>query len=210
MGAVTGSGLNVGGLIGYANSFRSVSNSYATGAVMGTVNVGGLIGRARGGNRFFAHSVSNSYATGAVTGTGNVGGLIGVSHSLVSNSYATGDVMGNSRSAGGLIGFSAFGGSVTGKNYFVDASGTNGIGSGNACLSTDCVSQTAAQIAGLSSTSTPPAPSGWTTGSTGNWDFGTTSQLPALKYAQNPATTGPRWCGSGVLPACGTLIPGQR
>ncbi len=75
---------------------------------------------------------------------------------------------------GGLIGLAY--GSVTEKNYFVDGYGTNGIGTG-ACSVSVCVSQTAVGIAALSSTM------GWTTGAMGNWDFGTTSQLPAVLYS---------------------------
>jgi hypothetical protein len=52
-----------GGLVGFA-FIGTVANSYATGAVMGTVpsHVGGLVGKAEGG------SFSDSFATGAVSG----------------------------------------------------------------------------------------------------------------------------------------------
>ena len=174
-GAVTGRN-SVGGLIGYSISGSSVSNSYATGDVTGTGNgVGGLIGGTSG----LGSSVSNSYATGDVTGTGgnDVGGLIGTAYtSSVSNSYAMGTVRGTGNKVGGLIGW-ADGSVITGKNYFMDASGgTNGLGSGT-CSGT-CTRQTATQIAALTATA-----SGWTTGSTGNWDFGTTTQLPAVLYS---------------------------
>ncbi len=230
-GTGTGTGEHVGGLIG--KSEGTVSNSYAKGDVEGRNNVGGLIGQADG-------SVSNSYATGAVTGTGNsvgglignssasvsnsyatgavatrvvagggtnsvaIGGLIGSSSSSVSNSYATGAVPGTGNSVGGLIGQSHQGSVMgMGTSYFVHASGGgNGIGSGSgSCLGT-CTKKTIMEIEALPSVNT------W---GSGDWDFGSTAQLPALKYAQNPtASPAPRWCGSGVLPACGSLIPGQR
>ena len=151
-----------------------------------------------------------------IVGDESVGGLIGYSNgSVVSNSYATGAVTGAS-SVGGLIGYSV--GTVTGTNYFVDASGgTNGLGSGT-CSGT-CTSKTVAQIAALSSTSTlPSAPSDWTTGSTGNWNFGTATQLPAVLYSGGG-------CETIILPLtnninsndgdakkvdCGDLLPGQR
>ncbi|MDE2042891.1 MAG: hypothetical protein KGJ05_07450, partial [Alphaproteobacteria bacterium] len=77
-GAVSG-GDNVGGLGGYAAFSASISKSYATGAVSGTIGyVGGLVGQSDGG------PISQSYATGAVTDPGNtsgpgygVGGLVG-------------------------------------------------------------------------------------------------------------------------------------
>ena len=200
----------------FFSSSSSVSNSYATGAVTGAFYVGGLIGASDA-------SVSNSYATGAVTGTGtgtggggnDIGGLIGNLLGSVNNSYTTGAVTG-SGFLGGLIGKSSAGSSVTGKNYFMDASGTNGIGSGNACSSTDCVSQTAAQIAALTSTS-----SGWTvstSGTTGNWNFGTTTEFPAVLYSGTscetiilPLTNNINSNDGDVnIPDCGDIIKGQR
>ncbi len=202
-GAVTGTGKSVGGLIGYSRG--TVSNSYATGAVTGGRFVGGLIGQA------YSASVSNSYAMGAVMGTGSssceVGGLIGWAFATVSNSYATGTVMGKVvRFAGGLIGVSH--GSVTGKNYFVDASGgSNGLGDGS-CSGT-CTRKTAVEIAALTSTS------GWTTGSSGNWNFGTTTQFPAVLYSGGGCETisGTNNInsndGDANIPDCGDLLPGQ-
>ncbi|OHD88503.1 filamentous hemagglutinin N-terminal domain-containing protein [Sulfuricurvum sp. RIFCSPLOWO2_12_FULL_43_24] len=49
----------------------SVSNSYETGAVNGSSDVGGLVGYSYGSD------ISGNYASGAVTGTNNVGGLVG-------------------------------------------------------------------------------------------------------------------------------------
>ncbi len=76
------SGVIAGGLVGYFAGASGVddvngaiSNSYATGAVNGTVNAGGLIGQTyvSGGEA----NIVNSYATGTVTGNGNIGGLVG-------------------------------------------------------------------------------------------------------------------------------------
>lgn len=64
---------NVGGIVGRAavekTKTLSVTNSYNMGSVIGTSNVGGLVGK--NGN------VKFSYNTGSVTGTENVGGLVG-------------------------------------------------------------------------------------------------------------------------------------
>ncbi len=67
---VTGRGA-VGGLVGYNNG-GTITASYATGAVSGTNQVGGLAGwnEALG-------TITASYATGAVSGTNQVGGLAG-------------------------------------------------------------------------------------------------------------------------------------
>ncbi len=207
-GAVTGKNF-VGGLIGSSpGSFSVINNSYATGAVTGSSYVGGLIGYTTRG------SVINSYATGAVTGKNFVGGLIGHSSSSVSNSYATGNVTGTGH-VGGLIGYSSD--SVTGKNYFVDSSGGDGIGGGTVCSSSNCVSQTAVQIAALTSSTT-----GWaistsgTTRTMGNWNFGTATQFPAVLYSGGGCETisGTNNISSNEGDAskvdCGDIIKGQR
>ena len=90
----------VGGLVGRNNG--AVSNSYATGNVTGSLNVGGLVGF----NVGIVSTVSNSYATGTVTGESIVGGLVGYNNGgTVSNSFATGTVSGSDEFVGGLVGF---------------------------------------------------------------------------------------------------------
>jgi hypothetical protein len=99
----------IGGLLGMAQNSSTITNSYATGAVIGngsTNNLGGLIG-------YGAGSISNSYATGAVSGGSGAGGLIGMSNATIVNAYATGAVSGSaSDMLGGLIGMMG-GGSIT-------------------------------------------------------------------------------------------------
>jgi PGF-CTERM protein len=90
----------VGGLVGN-NVDGTVTESYATGDVSGTSNVGGLAGANSG-------IINKSYATGNVSGSGdkkNVGGLVGENQpsATVRESYATGDVSGR-REVGGLVG----------------------------------------------------------------------------------------------------------
>jgi hypothetical protein len=89
-GNVTGS-VSVGGLVGLVGN-GTVSDSYATGSVIGNkwiINggfwVGGLVGSNEG-------TVSNSYSTCNVTGYWGVGGLMGRNEGTVSNSSATGSV----------------------------------------------------------------------------------------------------------------------
>jgi filamentous hemagglutinin family protein len=135
-GAVTSTGSEVGGLAG--NNSGNISQSFASGAVVGNAHVGGLIGDGPG-NVARSHATGNvtgvsevggligqfsvnlggnltqSYATGNVTGTTNVGGLIGNNGGTVSHSYATGAVSGGSGSShvGGLIGNNATGAKLT-------------------------------------------------------------------------------------------------
>jgi filamentous hemagglutinin family protein len=61
----------IGGLVG-RNIGGTVMDSYATGAVSGIRDVGGLIGYVDGSS-----VIMNTYASGAVSGTTNVGGLTG-------------------------------------------------------------------------------------------------------------------------------------
>jgi len=79
-----------------------IKDSYATGAVSGSWDVGGLVGFAQG-----LQGITNSHATGAVYGNGyNVGGLVGRSsvNGPITNDYATGSVTGLGNYVGGLIG----------------------------------------------------------------------------------------------------------
>jgi len=87
-GDVTGTGDDVGGLLGYLqNTTATVSNTFATGDVQGASNVGGLVGRYSSG------SIATSYASGAVTASSNGGGLVGGnSTATVTNSYWDTDV----------------------------------------------------------------------------------------------------------------------
>jgi len=120
----------VGGLVGY-NHGGTVSDSYCTGNVTGSVSVtddegiGGLVGYNVKG------TVSDCYATGSVTGNSRVGGLVGYSSGTVSNSYSTGSVTGEWR-VGGLVGLNSgtvensySTGSVTGDSWGDGLAGSN-------------------------------------------------------------------------------------
>ncbi|MET3722572.1 MBG domain-containing protein [Sphingomonas trueperi] len=97
-------GPTVGGLVGY--NAGTISRSFATGAVKGSVEIGGLVGANVGG------VIELSYATGDVIATvADAGGLIGVNSwdgsadQIVRNVYATGNVTAATE-AGGLVGYS--------------------------------------------------------------------------------------------------------
>lgn len=87
----------VGGLAGYNNG-GSISNSYATGQVVGGMYyAGGLVGANKG-------SINNSYSAATVNGNFGTGGLVGYNIGSISNSYATGQAVGSGPYAGGLVG----------------------------------------------------------------------------------------------------------
>lgn len=131
-GTVVGS-RDVGGLVGASTA--SISHSFATGNVMGGDNaaVGGLVGSEGyvGGN-----SITAAYATGSVeTGqNGEAGGLIGLTGNLpISQSYSTGSVQSSSYWAGGFVGINPGGEGIFADDYWdIDTSGmSHGEGGGD-------------------------------------------------------------------------------
>jgi hypothetical protein len=97
-GSVIGSA--AGGLIGQVNNSGIIARSYATGQVTGQdYSAGGLIADNAGGQ------IMQSYASGNVTGGERVGGLIGAAEGSVVDSYALGQItLTRQGSAGGLMG----------------------------------------------------------------------------------------------------------
>ena len=105
-------------------SAGTITNAYATGAVSGSSNVGGLVG-------FASSFISNAYATGAVSGSGGSRrrpGRPGNDGGTITNAYATGAVSG-SGDVGGLVGFNS-GGTVTNGYYDTDTTGQPAGGAG--------------------------------------------------------------------------------
>ena len=165
---------NVGGLVGINDDFAEIRGSYATSHVSGDDDVGGLVGDNRG-------EIVASYATGRAVGNTDVGGLIGNHKSTgeISAGYATGTVSGGSN-AGGLIGLFE-GGSINASYWDKQTSGhaTGGLPFG----------RTTAQL------QSPRSYSGiygsWNLDVNGDsvnddpWDFGTSSQYPALRADRN-------------------------
>jgi filamentous hemagglutinin family protein len=126
-GAVSGYA-EVGGLVGYNEG--KISSSYATGAVSGSIDMGGLVGSNFG-------TISNAYSKSTVTVVFNPadlsfanasGGLVGQNGGTVSNSYATGAVSGD-RNVGGLVGFNSIYGTIESRSYATGAvSGSKDLG----------------------------------------------------------------------------------
>lgn len=79
----------------------TITNSFATGNVLGGSSVGVLVGRSSGG------VYKDVYSKGSVTSDegGRIGGLIGaITNDSISNSYSEANVQGQAWSAGGLLG----------------------------------------------------------------------------------------------------------
>ena len=91
----------VGGLVGYAYLYTSISNCFTTGTIRGDDCIGGLVGYA-----YLYTSISNCFTTGSTRGEINIGGLVGKTndHCSVSSSSSQCDVRCFSLNGGGLIG----------------------------------------------------------------------------------------------------------
>jgi hypothetical protein len=100
-GAIRG-GQDIGGLAGWNSG--DIDGSYATGTVSKGGYSGGLVG-------LNYATITNSFATGSVNGLDGVGGLVGGTgddtepSAIISNSYSTGAVTGGAY-VGGLVGIS--------------------------------------------------------------------------------------------------------
>ncbi|MFM2485430.1 beta strand repeat-containing protein [Celerinatantimonas yamalensis] len=134
-GSVTGGSsdgdyqVDTGSLAG--QNFGTISNAYATGAVMGNAsfnNIGGLVGSNNG-------TISNAYATGAVKFTehANIGGLVGSNNGTISNAYATGAVT-EGDFVGGLVGQSN--GTITSSFWDTETTGQASSAGGGTGLTT--------------------------------------------------------------------------
>lgn len=100
-GTVTGTGSNIGGLVGFNDAFGStITASTSSATVNGVTNVGGIAGYNNG-------TISTSYNTGLVTGTSNfVGGVVGLNDTsgTISDSYNLGQTAGGPTFSGGIAG----------------------------------------------------------------------------------------------------------
>lgn len=111
-GSITGTGSNVGAIVGNANN-TTLTNVVNSAAVSGNSNVGGIVGSADG------TTVENAINTGTIEGNSksetNVGGLIGemkdsntadnYKSQIIGNSYNLGAVTGDGANVGGLVGY---------------------------------------------------------------------------------------------------------
>jgi hypothetical protein len=110
---VSGTGDDIGGLVGYCNN-GLIMNSSATGAVNGNSAVGGLVGLHTG-------TILNSNTSSVVNGNDYVGGLTGyVNGGNIENCHSSGTVTGE-KNTGGLVGFIGWGSSAYVKTSFSTA-----------------------------------------------------------------------------------------
>ena len=176
-GAVRGAN-SVGGLVG-GGSFVTITSSYAAGGtVNGTSeNVGGLVGDGSDAN------ITSSYAAGgAVIGGANAGGLVGSGGSVkITSSYAAGgDVSGTGANVGGLVGLGGFT-TITFSYWDSDKSGQTSDGDDSLG-----VNKTTSELkAGADDIYSTWASDMCADGTTLTWDFGTTSEYPALNCTPN-------------------------
>ena len=111
-GAVSGTGADIGGLVGFNNFGASIAQSYSTGTVTGPgSHMGGLLGFNNSGA-----TVSQSFASGAVSSGGSdSGGLVGFNNAnaTIIQSHATGNVRNGGTHGGGLVGYNNTGGIIS-------------------------------------------------------------------------------------------------
>ena len=211
-----------GGLVGDQYG-GSITSSYATGNPDGGEGnndyTGGLVGNQYGG------TITSSYATGSPDGgEGNdhVGGLVGYQGlGNITSSYATGSPDGGegNDNVGGLVGYQ-YSGTITSSYGFgttVNSENSN---------TYEALPSGVTSASGLTATNSGTSDTNrW---SVDAWDFGTSSQAPALKYVDsytlgdhdddaNTPETYTYTCTSNTafLPPvsiiCGTtLLPNQR
>ena len=181
----------VGGLTAY-NKGGSITASYVTGKVVGRSGVGGLAGWNQG---TITASYSTASVTGGVGGAGEaIGGLAGKSRgsgAAITASYATGAVSASgSTGVGGLAGENILGATIT-AGYTTGARpigrgfglvGSNSGGTVNAgYFDTDTSGRTGSRGKTTSELQSPTDNGGiYATWSAEQWDFGASSQYPAL------------------------------
>ena len=238
----------VGGLVGYQNGI--ITASYATGNTDGgdgaSDRVGGLVGDQNG---IITASYATGNTDGGAGIVNYVGGLVGYQNGNITASYATGNTDGGAEGSdrvGGLVGFQ-FGGNITASYATGDADGGAGdfdhVGGlvglqngGNITASYSFGGIANQEMPGELGTTKPSgvntindltlsnAGDSWnsTTKHTFRaWDFGTTNQPPALKYADYDGdddisidfvcvgTTKATTNSTIYLTGCGTFLPGQ-
>ena len=191
-GQVTGNN-DVGGLVGSHGG--EIHTSYATGRVAGRERVGGLVGGNDGGDSRPAtprggwsgqewvgglvgsndDTITASYATGRVSGRERVGGLVGSNGGAIHTSYATGRVAGRD-DVGGLVGIVSPDSPIAASYWDTATSGQTSRSHGTGQTTTQL--QTPTGYSGIYADWNVDLDGDGTTDDP--WDFGTSSQYPAL------------------------------
>ena len=193
------SGDTVGGFVG-SNEAGSLTSSYATGKVLGMGNTGGFAGESNG-------NITSSYATGRVSGEyGYTGGFVGYNGGSIKSSYTTSDVrLAGSDGSLPIGGFVSVNEGDISAGYWLREMPVNyaGVGDGN----TDGVRGLRVQqlrqptdYAGiyadwLIDLDNADGDYDETTGRDDFWDFGSSSDYPALKMDIDGDGTATWWEG---------------
>ena len=171
------------GALASSNNNGTVAASWSSGAVLGDRTVGGLIGSNNGTSRIIAsYSTASAHAETPDPSSGAaLGGLAGYNaeNASVTASYAAGAVTSTSGAfhLGGLVGENDAG-TVTNSYWDIAATGIYppGVGSGQSTAAL----QTPTGYAGIYANWNVDVDG--TTGGDDPWDFGTSTEYPALKY----------------------------
>ena len=171
------------GALASSNNNGTVAASWSSGAVRGDRTVGGLIGSNNGTSRIIAsYSTASAHAETPDPSSGAaLGGLAGYNaeNASVTASYAAGAVTSTSGAfhLGGLVGENDAG-TVTNSYWDIAATGIYppGVGSGQSTAAL----QTPTDYAGVYVNWNVDVDG--TTGGDDPWDFGTSTEYPALKY----------------------------
>jgi len=193
----------VGGLIGEGGGSKIISGCYASGAVQGELNVGGLAGRSK--------NVSFCYSTGTVQGEDNVGGLIGFDIGQTTCCYSYSNVSGDDY-VGGLEGEGAVvincyaRGAVNGDQYVGGLIGRNShtIDSVTNAYSTGLVVGTGSYVGGLIGANSGAVNYGY-------WDVNTSGQTTSaagIGKTTEEMHTVTTYMGWGSQPAVWTIQQG--
>lgn len=121
-GVINGSGISIGGIVGYLNSTSTSTNTLNSGSVKGIINGVDYIGGFIGDIDYVPSGISNCYAMGSVEGNNIVAGFLGMGANVnIDNSYSNTLITGNTNKNGFASGSSAI--NVT--NSFWDINSSN-------------------------------------------------------------------------------------
>ncbi len=172
-------------LVGASKSGTVISASFSTGSITGAWAAGGLVGYNEG-------TVEASYSSATVSGTTAVGGLVGNSQNSgasIKNSYAYGAVtQSGTTHLGGLVGHNHTNATITDSYWDTEVTTAAGVGTTGAVGKTTTQLQTPVDYTGIYAT-WDDSDIGGTSANDAPWDFGRSSQYPALTFGGHRTAT---------------------
>ncbi len=190
------------GLVG--NNHGKIRNSYAAGNVSGACDVGGLVAENGSGS-----DIVNSYAAGSVNRSGDcteditrnrAGGLVADNAGLIRNSYAYGLIDGGGGTVGGLV--------ATGTTGMIESSYWDS--TVNSGITTNIEAKTRTEL--QTPTNENAATGIYTNWRVADWDFGSSTQYPILRYTSPTDISIAPVCDDDLdtaLPPCGGVLLDQ-